>query len=63
MNYPVYAHLAYLAVSFGVTVWVARTLSITVRVFLIDSFLGNRNLAESSPWLVDGPDLRGSQTF
>ncbi len=47
MNYVVSAHLAYLAVSIGVTVWVARTLSVAGRVFLVDSFLGNRDLAES----------------
>jgi len=45
--YVVYSHLAYLTLSIGVTVWVARTLSRSGRVFLIDAFLGNRELADS----------------
>ena len=45
--YVVYAHVAYLVLSIGVTVWVARTLSQSGRVFLVDAFLGNRELAES----------------
>ncbi len=47
MNYVVYSHLAYLLVSIGITVWVARTLAVAGRVFLVDAFLGNRELAES----------------
>ena len=47
MIYVVYPHLAYLLVSIAVTVWVARTLSRAGRVFLVDAFLGNRELAES----------------
>jgi hypothetical protein len=45
--YVVYAHLAYLIVSIGLTVWVARTLSKSGRVFLVDAFLGNKELADS----------------
>jgi hypothetical protein len=40
-------HLIYLAVSIGVTVWVARTLHRSGRIFLVDSFLGNEPLADS----------------
>ena len=47
MNFVVASHLAYLAVSIGVTIWVARTLSGAGRVFLVDALLGNRELAES----------------
>ena len=47
MDYVVYSHLAYLTISIGVTVWVARTLAGAGRVFLVDSFLGNRELAEA----------------
>ena len=45
--YVVYAHVAYLVLSIGLTVWVARTLAKSGRVFLVDAFLGNRELAES----------------
>jgi hypothetical protein len=45
--YVVYAHLAYLVLSIGLTVWVARTLSKSGRVFLVDAFLGNQELADS----------------
>ena len=52
MNYVVLAHLVYLAISIGLTVWVARTLSRSGRVFLVDAFLGNRELAESVDHLL-----------
>ena len=45
--YVVYAYVAYLFLSIALTVWVARTLSRAGRVFLVDSFLGNRELADS----------------
>ena len=45
--YVVYAHVAYLILSIGLTVWVARTLARSGRVFLVDAFLGNRELADS----------------
>ncbi|WP_435007043.1 hypothetical protein P12x_004448 [Tundrisphaera lichenicola] len=43
----VYSYLAYLILSIGLTIWVARTLSRAGRVFLVDAFLGNRELADS----------------
>ena len=46
-EYVVGSYLGYLAISIGLTVWVARTLSKNGRVFLIDSFLGNQELADS----------------
>ena len=45
--YLVGAYLTYLTLSIGLTIWVARSLSKSGRIFLIDSFLGNRELAES----------------
>lgn len=45
--YIVTAYLVYLAVSVVLTVWVASTLSKNGVVFLVDSFLGNRELADS----------------
>jgi hypothetical protein len=41
------SYLVYLAVSLGVTVWVARTLYKNGRVFLVDAFQGNAELAGS----------------
>jgi hypothetical protein len=40
-------YFAYLGISLGLTVWVARTLHKNGRVFLIDSFVGNAELADS----------------
>ena len=45
--YVVGSHAAYLLISIGLTVWVARTLSRNGRVFLIDTFLENEQLADS----------------
>lgn len=45
--YVVSAHLAYLVLSIGLTVWVARTLARSGRIFLVDAFLGNAELADS----------------
>jgi hypothetical protein len=45
--YIVTAYLLYLAISVVLTTWVARTLSQNGLVFLVDSFLGNRELASS----------------
>jgi hypothetical protein len=45
--YAVGTHVLYLLVSVAVTVWVARTLYRNGRVFLIDAFAGNTNLADS----------------
>jgi len=43
----IWAYLAYLFVSVGLTVWVAHTLHKNGRIFLVDSFLGNEGLADS----------------
>jgi hypothetical protein len=45
--YLVGAHLAYLVISIGLTVWVARTLMKNGRVFLVDTFQENERLADS----------------
>ena len=42
-----YTYLIYLAISIGLTVWVARTLHKNGRVFLVDVFHGNEPLADS----------------
>ena len=47
MNWIVVTYLAYLAISVALTVWVARALHKNGRIFLVDSFLGNENLADS----------------
>jgi hypothetical protein len=46
-EYVVGSYVGYLILSIGLTVWVARTLSKNGRVFLIDSFLGHTDLADS----------------
>ena len=46
-QYVVGSYLVYLAVSIGLTVWVARTLHANGRVFLVDAFGGNGPLADS----------------
>ncbi len=46
-GYVVSAYVGYLVLSIGLTVWVARTLSKNGRVFLVDSFVGNAELADS----------------
>lgn len=45
--YTVAAYAAYLALSVTLTVWVARTLHRNGRVFLVDAFRGNEELADS----------------
>lgn len=40
-------YVAYLLISIAVTVWVARTLSTNGRIFLVDSFKHNEQLADS----------------
>ncbi len=45
--YIVACYLAYLPLSVGVTIWVARTLQHNGRAFLIDAFHGNSELADS----------------
>jgi hypothetical protein len=43
----VVAYAAYLAIAVGVTIWVGRTLYRSGRVFLVDAFRGNTELADS----------------
>ena len=47
MNWIIATHGAYLTISVSLTIWVARTLHRSGRVFLVDSFLGNEPLADS----------------
>ncbi len=43
----VWTYLAYLAISIPLTIWVARTLHKSGRIFLVDTFHGNEALADS----------------
>ena len=45
--YIVVSYVVYLAISLGVTVWVARTLTHNGRIFLVDAFHGRTELADS----------------
>ena len=45
--YVVGSYLTYLTLSIGLTIWVAQSLSKNGRIFLVDSFLGHRELADS----------------
>ncbi|MFN7937249.1 MAG: hypothetical protein U0R19_28245 [Bryobacteraceae bacterium] len=45
--FTVHTYLLYLALSFAVTIWVARTLHRNGRTFLVDAFHGNDPLADS----------------
>ena len=45
--YIVISYATYLAISLAVTVWVARTLHTNGRIFLVDAFHGNTELADS----------------
>jgi hypothetical protein len=47
MDRTVITYLIYLALSIGLTVWVARTLSHSGNVFLADVFHGNDKLADA----------------
>ena len=47
MNLILLTHLGYLAISIPLTLWVAKTLHRNGRVFLVDSFGGNKELADS----------------
>src|SRR6185295_14136488 len=47
MSFTVYTYLLYLGISIALTVWVARTLHKNGRVFLVDVFRGNTELADS----------------
>ena len=43
----IYSYFVYLAISLAVTVWVARTLHRRGRIFLVDAFEGQEDLADS----------------
>jgi hypothetical protein len=45
--YVIACYFSYLAISIGLTIWVARTLQNSGRVFLIEAFNGNEELADS----------------
>jgi hypothetical protein len=45
--YVLTCYLSYVAISIALTVWVARTLHKSGRVFLVDAFHGNTELADS----------------
>jgi TRAP-type C4-dicarboxylate transport system permease large subunit len=47
MTAIVWTYLAYLVISILLTIWVAHTLHKNGRVFLVDSFHGNEQLADS----------------
>lgn len=47
MNAIEWTYLTYAVASIGMTVWVARTLHQNGRVFLVDAFHGNQELADS----------------
>ncbi|MFM2359560.1 MAG: hypothetical protein RLY16_1553, partial [Bacteroidota bacterium] len=47
MNFIITAYLLYLIVSICITVWVATTLFKNGKVFLLDIFHGNQELADS----------------
>ena len=47
MNWLLTTYLSYLLISVALTVWVARTLHKNGRIFLVDSFMGNEQLADS----------------
>ena len=47
MNYIVGTYVLYLVISVALTIWVARTLRKSGRIFLVDAFHGNEALADS----------------
>lgn len=47
MQYIVWSYVAYLVISLAVTVWVAQTLHKNGRVFLIEAFHSNTEVADS----------------
>lgn len=52
MNHTLTYHVLYLVVSFLFTIWVARTLFKSGRIFLVDTFRGNEPLADSTNHLL-----------
>ncbi len=47
MNYIIPSYIIYLVITIGLTIWVARTLFRNGKVFLMDIFHGNTNLADA----------------
>jgi hypothetical protein len=47
MTYIIISYIAYLAITITLTIWVATTLFRNGKIFLIDIFHGNRELADS----------------
>ena len=47
MNYAILTYAAYLVISIALTIWVARVLFKNGRIFLVDIFHGNTELADS----------------
>lgn len=47
MNYAILTYAAYLFISIALTIWVARVLFKNGRIFLVDIFHGNTELADS----------------
>lgn len=47
MNVTLFAYLAYVVLSIGLTVWVGRTLHHNGRAFLVDVFADRQDLADS----------------
>ena len=47
MNYIIITYSFYLAITISLTIWVARTLFKNGKVFLVDIFHGNKELADS----------------
>src|ERR1700733_14758845 len=45
--YVITCYFSCLAISIGLTIWVARTLKNSGRVFLVEAFRGNQDLADS----------------
>jgi hypothetical protein len=47
MNYIIITYVIYLLLTFSITIWVARTLFKNGKIFLVDIFNGNQELANS----------------
>ncbi len=47
MNTSLNIYIAYFLVSLGMTIWVGRTLHKNGRLFLVEAFLGNQEMADS----------------
>jgi hypothetical protein len=47
MNTSLIIYIAYFFISLGMTIWVARTLHKNGRLFLVDAFSGNQQMADS----------------